>query len=297
MALIHRMKILLSVLQELGGQMPDARMQRLLFLYCAEYVKRDEYYEFIPLEGFPYSVQAEDDRQHLIRRKTLEKSGDWTLRPTDKRYATGLDFFEKIAVHDVKNNWQQKSDEELARHITERYPQFEKLQAATDEMAFYTIGYEGVTPEAYINALLDKEVRMLVDVRRNAYSQKYGFSKAELSAILQRVGIEYMHLPALGIESEKRQALNTGQDYEALFKEYEQITLACEQASLDRLQQLLEEKRRIAITCFEADPWHCHRSRVAKALKARGHFIHPIEHLHPCQHPVNPVVQNARKSL
>ncbi len=136
-----------------------------------------------------------------------------------------------------------------------------------------------------------------MDVRRNAYSQKYGFSKTELSTFLPRVGIEYLHIPELGIESEKRQNLVTDQDYETLFKEYEQTTLARGQTALGRLQQLLEQKRRIAITCFEADPFHCHRSRVANALKARENFSYPIEHLHPCKHPTNPTAQNARKFL
>lgn len=274
--------------------MPDARMQRLLFLYCDEFVKREEYYQFIPLQGFPYSVQAEEDRQHLIRKKILEKMDGWTLKPTDKRFAANLDFFEKIAIQDLKNGWLQKTDEELAQHISER---FSMPTAASDTITLYTIGYEGIAPEAYINALLHKGVRLLVDIRRNAYSQKYGFSKAELSAILPRVGVEYLHLPELGIESEKRQNLITDQDYEALFKEYEQTTLSRSQPALDRLQQLLEQKRRIAITCFEADPFHCHRSRVAKALKAREKFIYPIEHLQPCQHSAKTIAQNARKSL
>ena len=223
MALIHRTKILLSVLQELGGHLTDTRMQQLLFLYCKEFVKRDEYYEFIPLSGSPYSVQAEEDT------------------------------------------------------------------------IFYTIGYEGISPEAYINLLIQNGVQLLVDVRKNAFSQKYGFSKSELASILPRVGVEYLHMPELGIESEKRQRLVTDSDYEELFKEYDQTTIKRGQTKLDQLQRLLEEKQRIAITCFEADPYHCHRSRVAKALKAREQFTYKIEHLQSCKHS-NHLKQNERKS-
>jgi phage terminase Nu1 subunit (DNA packaging protein) len=298
MALIYRMKILLGVLQELGGQLEAARMQQMLFLYCAEHIKRDEYYGFIPLEGGPRSLQAEEDRRYLGHKKLLEPGEAWTLTPTDKRFAAALDIFEKIAIQDLKNAWAAKSDAEVAQHIAARHPDFAALAAVPEgEPVFYTIGYEGANPEAYINDLLKHGVRLLVDVRRNPVSKKYGFSKGELAAVLPRVGIEYLHLPELGIASEKRQNLESDRDYEALFTEYEQTTLAREQAALDRLERLLAEKRRIAITCFEALPHHCHRSRVASALKRRESFTAKIEHLQPCQHLANPRAQNARKYL
>lgn len=291
MALIHRTKILLSVLQELGGELNDARMQQLLFLYCKEFVKRDEYYEFIPLNGNPYSVQAVEDKGSLAHKKLLEKSSEWALKPTTKRFATDLDFFEKIAIQDLKNKCLLQSDEELAQHIAVNYP-FNFPDH--NDTAFFTIGYEGISPEAYINLLLQNGVRLLVDVRKNAFSQKYGFSKADLASILPRVGVEYLHMPELGIESEKRQSLNSDNDYEELFKEYDQTTIPKQQAALDKLQKLLEEKQRIAITCFEADPYHCHRSRVVKALKAREQFTYKVEHLESCNHSSH-LKKNERK--
>jgi uncharacterized protein (DUF488 family) len=286
MKLIHRTKILLSVLQELGGNLPDSRMQQLLFLYCKEYIKRGEYYEFIPRNGIPYSVQAQEDKQSLIHKKLLENSSDWTVKETSKRFAVDLDFFEKIAIQDLKIKWLSASDEELRQHITQNYPQFsgKNETSVDDEVIFYTIGYEGISPETYVNLLINNKVRMLVDVRKNAFSQKYGFSKAELASILPSVGIEYKHMPGLGIDSENRQELKSDKDYEALFKEYEATTLAIQQSKLAELQGLLEQKRRIAITCFEADPYHCHRSRVAKALKNQENFLYKIEHLKSCRH-------------
>lgn len=291
MTLIHRMKILLAVLQEIGGTASDARLQRLLFLYCKEFVKRDEYYEFIYLGGTPYSLQAKEDKAALVHKKVIEKTDDWVLKPTNKRFATELDFFEKIAIQDLKNKCLTQSDEELNLYIAEHYP--ESTPQISDEIIFYTIGYEGISPEAYINLLRQNGVKLLVDVRKNAFSQKYGFSKAELANILPRVGIEYLHMPELGIESEKRQNLTTDKDYEQLFKEYDQTTILKGQAKLEELQKLLEDKHRVAITCFEADPYHCHRSRVAKALKAREQFTYKIEHLESCKHPSHK--QSARK--
>ena len=67
---------------------------------------------------------------------------------------------------------------------------------------------------------------MLCDVRKNPLSRKYGFSKSTLSETLNKLGIEYTHLGALGIASEKRQYLNAQSDYDRLFDEYENTILA-----------------------------------------------------------------------
>ena len=289
MKIIKRIKILLSVLQEMGGELSDAAMQQLLFLYCHEFVKTTEFYEFIPLEGSPYSLQAKEDKKYLIKNKLLANSDDWMLAEGNKRFASELNFFEKIALQDLKNKFAQKTGEELTKYIAENYPYYSEksIISENDEIIFYTIGYEGLSLEAYINLLLKNQIRLLVDVRKNAFSQKYGFSKGELSGALGLVGVEYRHVPELGIISEKRQELVHDKDYEELFLEYEQTTLKNQTAKLAELQQWLEENRRIAITCFEAQPHQCHRSRVAKALKQLEGFNYKIENLELCKHLKN----------
>ena len=281
MALVRRTRILLSVLQELGGDLANRRMQNLLFLYCKENVKRDDYYEFIQFIEGPCSIQAEEDKAFLIRKKVLESSDRWVLASTSFRYAIDLDFFEKIAIQELKNKWTLKSDDDIEQFIAAHYP---ILRSGTSTPGLYTIGYEGLSPEAYINALLQRGIKLLVDVRKNAFSQKFGFSKSELTRILNRSGIEYRHIPELGIDSDKRHALVLQSDYDSLFKTYVRDTLPKQTESLDHLFNLVVEQQRVAITCFEADPDHCHRSHVAHALKSRADFPYRIEHLMPCNH-------------
>jgi uncharacterized protein (DUF488 family) len=62
----------------------------------------------------------------------------------------------------------------------------------------YTIGYEGQTVEAFLQRLLAQGVLALIDVRELPLSRKPGFSKNALASALQRHGIEYIHMPALG---------------------------------------------------------------------------------------------------
>ena len=133
---------------------------------------------------------------------------------------------------------------------------------------FSTIGYEGDSIEAYLNKLIENDIRLLVDVRKNPISRKYGFSKRTLSSLLGKMGIDYFHIPELGIQSSDRQELNTQSDYDKLFEKYEKTVLRDQQESLEKLFDLFTENRRIAITCYEKDPRQCHRSRVANAIES-----------------------------
>jgi uncharacterized protein (DUF488 family) len=61
-----------------------------------------------------------------------------------------------------------------------------------------TIGYEGADPAAFDAALEDADIQMVVDVRAIAISRRRGFSKTALSDRLNRRGLDYVHLRALG---------------------------------------------------------------------------------------------------
>lgn len=91
------------------------------------------------------------------------------------------------------------------------------------------------------------------------------------------MGITFMHIPELGIESNKRQNLNTSKDYEHLFKEYEQEILPKRNSRLIQLKELYDEYERVAITCFEKEHTSCHRHKISDHLHAT-HGV-PIEHI------------------
>ena len=95
---------------------------------------------------------------------------------------------------------------------------------------------------------------------------KYGFSKKQLKFIVENVGIKYVHLPELGIVSGKRKQLNSKEDYEILFKDYEENILPENKDTLEELYKIFLQNKRIALMCFEADHNYCHRSRTCNAL-------------------------------
>lgn len=277
------MKILMAVIQELGGNIAASDLYALLFLYCHEFIENNHYYNFIPQNEGPVSLQAEADKKVLIGKKCLENNANWIAIDGIERFAVPLDFFEKIAVQKLKNKWHGKNGEELQDYLKQNYPDYFNIpsqeSAVEQSTVFYTIGYEGLSPESYLNKLLDNNVKLLCDVRKNAFSQKYGFSKNELKESLAKVGVEYIHIPDLGIVSDERQSLNTDKDYRDLFEKYDRDVLPLQQNKLDLLTKLLKENKRIAITCFEAKVCHCHRGRITKALQNRPDFEYKIEHL------------------
>lgn len=113
--------------------------------------------------------------------------------------------------------------------------------------------------------MIVEEIRVLCDVRKNAYSQKYGFSKTPLERACVGVVIQYIHISALGIESNKRQNLQSLKDYDVLFDEYEKYILSNRTDELSFIDNLLKNSR-VALTCFEKPLKQCHRSRVANKL-------------------------------
>jgi uncharacterized protein (DUF488 family) len=133
--------------------------------------------------------------------------------------------------------------------------------------ALFTIGYEGDSVDGYLERLIRHGVKMLCDVRRNPLSRKTGFSKGQLESYCSKVGIEYRHLPELGIPGHRRQELNTMADYKALFAVYRKEDLPQARPAIQELGALLGQYGRIALTCFEKEHQCCHRHCVADEMK------------------------------
>ena len=139
----------------------------------------------------------------------------------------------------------------------------------------YTIGYEGISLEKYINKLIVRDIRVLCDVRKNAFSMKYGFSKNQLKNACDAVGIKYMQFSELGVESSKRKELINQEDYDDLFSDYCINTLTTENAksAMAKILVLLMKFERVALTCFEADINQCHRKHLASQIQLKNQLI------------------------
>ncbi len=132
-------------------------------------------------------------------------------------------------------------------------------------MHVWTIGYEGATQAAVIDALAAAGIRQLIDVRAVPLSRRPGFSKNVLAGGLAERGIGYVHLKALGTPPEGREAARRGRHAELATIYAGQLETPEALAAAARLRTLVVEAPS-ALLCFERDPATCHRSLLIDAV-------------------------------
>lgn len=218
------------------------------------------------VDNKPYCITIYEDKKLLVNKQILQDLSNWAPAPESYRFAKNLDMIEKLSLQKLKNDVEKNlvTDDVIAENYANY---FKPIDIKHDQTIFYTIGYEGLNLEQYLNRLLKHKVHCLCDVRRNPYSQKFGFTKAELMSALKIVGIEYIHIPDLGISSALRQDLKSDSDYYNLFKHYEVDILSHQAHNIKLLKNLLAKYKRISITCFEAKISQCHRSKIANLMR------------------------------
>lgn len=282
--LYYRRKILLALLEVLGGKLSAIQLQKYLFLFTR--AQMNKAFSFIPYKYGCFSFQANQDMTTLgTYGYVQENEKGYELLSMSSDYLAQLDMFDQQVMRSVYDAFSHMTQDELVTYIYVNYPFYainstiagrlltpEQMQKVVSQRRhkqgkqLFTIGYEGVALEDYIKRLIIEDVHVLCDVRKNAYSQKYGFNKSQLEKACEGVGIRYVHVPDLGIESDKRQDLRSQHDYDVLFAEYDRTVIPQNQQSLRYVYNLIMTDERVALTCFEKDPKQCHRSRVAKAL-------------------------------
>jgi ParB family chromosome partitioning protein len=131
---------------------------------------------------------------------------------------------------------------------------------------FYTIGFAKRTVDQFLELLRLKNVRTLVDVRKNPKSMfRPEFNRENLEKVLTAQGITYIHYPELGVPEEIREKLAETGDYNWFFNWYDNNVLPnLDEVDLETLAYP------IALMCVEFDPTRCHRHRIALALEKRG---------------------------
>lgn len=287
--LFDRQKSLLALVDTLGESVRGLDFQKLLFLYCNE-AGGASAYEFVPYRFGGFSFTSYADKRRLIERGLLvDEEHAWTLTPAGKTEAL-VTMPVRVRMRQFAQCYAGLRGDALVAEAYRRYPYYAirsemaegilagdaatlaaiaEARPTTGQAGLCTIGYEGRSLEGYLNCLIADGVTILCDVRRNAISRKYGFSKRTLSNACKGVGIRYEHLPDLGIASEKRQGIETQADYDALFEEYERMHLPKQSDALASIRAWAQEGARVALTCYERLPSQCHRHCVGEALEQK----------------------------
>lgn len=293
----YRRKIILSLLQVFDGELEKIQLQKLLFLFT-RFQKDKKTYDFVPYKFGCYSFQANADLSTLKKYGIVSETTKSWKKEDEVNYLTELTKEDKKTISDFRIIYANKTSDDLINLTYKRYPYFainstvakeylteedfknlDNYRSFEEDITLFTIGYQGITLEAYLNKLIKNNIKVLCDVRKNALSMKYGFSKSQLKNACNGVGIEYIHIPEVGIDSEQRQELKTQTDYDILFEEYKNLNLKKSINSQTEILNILKKNRRIALTCFEADICQCHRKHLSEAITNLKGFKYTLEHL------------------
>ena len=215
-----------------------------------------------------------------------DSDSEWILKP-DSAKSLALSEADETLLAGIEQRFSAMNTTQLIQYTYKHFPFYalnstilnRNLSASEIENVrnsikrdttptLFTIGYEGKSLEEFINILLKNNIPLLCDVRKNAYSMKYGFSKTTLMNACAHAGITYLHIPELGIDSSQRKSLETKEDYKLLFNNYKKTVLAETREKQKKLLQQIEKTGRAALMCFEADPAMCHRSHLSLSLLA-----------------------------
>jgi len=294
--MFYRRKVILGLIELLGGEVEKLRFQKLLFLYAMK--KCDPEYDFVPYKFGCYSYSAKADMNTMVKKGFLTETENKYGKKDTASYSQKLKVSDRHLLQEVVSDYGSMNSNALIKHTYLNFPfyairstiamdvlpgnLYERVEKATpkeEETTLFTIGYEGISLEKYLQKLVQNNVKLLVDVRKNPLSMKFGFSKTLLKRYCNSLGIEHLHIPEVGINSDKRQTLETQADYDRLFNDYRKNTLAKTRPHQQRILKLLQQHKRIALTCFEAEPCQCHRSHLAETLVLSKNFEIPLKHL------------------
>ena len=294
--MFYRRKIILALLQLFDGQLDKIRLQKLLFLFANKQAKAE--YDFIPYKFGCYSYSANADMTAMVTRGFLNEDEKSFEKKDNTDYLKQLKSADLKLLQEVKNHYGKMSANALMKHTYINFPFYaiksevaenilsqEELEKVTkakpkgNKTVLFTIGYEGISLEEYLVRLLKNDVKVLVDVRNNPLSMKYGFSKSQLKKYCASLGIDYVHIPEVGIQSDQRQELNTQSDYDKLFAVYRKNNLSKTATSQNEILKLLKQHKHIALTCFETNICQCHRKHLAEAIETLPYFNYEVKHI------------------
>ena len=159
-----------------------------------------------------------------------------------------------------------------------------------------TIGVYGFTAGAFLTALCEADVRLLIDVRqrRGVRGSEYAWANARrLQAALADAGLGYRHHKELApttelrhLQYEEDDRLGVGKRSRVeLARAYREryINEILDGVDLGPIVAEMPAEGVSALFCVERDPEACHRSLIAERIVAEHRL--PLRHLRPSEPP------------
>ncbi len=274
------------MLADAGGEATHLEVTKWAFLARHESSEMgSSFYQFLPYQYGPFSFGLFQEAAAMVRDGLIEEAPDdrWRLTPAGRAAGKLAPAAAASSARNVVRRFANQSGKSLIDYVYERHPWYtinSKIRRLaprpTAHPAVYTAGYEGLLIDGFLNGLLKAGIQRLIDVRNNPVSRRYGFHKSTLTRLCGKLGIDYVHLPQLGIRSGARQDLDRPGARAELFETYNAKTLTTESAAIDRVASMLADRPGVLV-CMEAEPCECHRSHLARPVAERSGL--EIKHL------------------
>ena len=292
----YRRKILLALLEAFENRLEKISLQKLLMLVSNQQEKPN--FHFVPYKLGCYSFQANADLYAMTKNNQVKEEGSHWIKTDAEKQLPNLKVKDHQAIIYIKMMYGKKNVDELIKFTYFKFPylainsiiakqmlstvEYQRVidaKPVSDKVMLFTIGFDGISLEEYLNKLILNNVRVLCDVRKDTQSMKFGFSKPELMNACDGVGIGYVHIPELGIEHENKQGLNSLTDFDKQFSFYLTDILPRTIPYQEGILANLKEKGSVALTCFETNSCHCHRKYLAEAIVALPNFDYQLKHI------------------
>jgi uncharacterized protein (DUF488 family) len=275
--MLWREKILLETLN-CAPNKKATKIQLLKWLFLLREEERigdlGVFYDFLPYKFGPFSFTVYNDLDRLQQLGLLGLD-DTTISFIEENVSTSdspISSFIQDKVCNIILKYGSIPPKEILAYVYKKYPWYAskseilehkpRRENHNSKKVIYSIGYEGLSIDAFLNKLMIKRIGNLVDVRNNPASRKFGFSSSYLKKRCADIEINYFHFPELGVPSAVR---HSSSDKKFIWSYYKQGVLSDEKEAIQKVSAICNESPTVLL-CFEEKPEDCHRHLLAKHL-------------------------------
>jgi uncharacterized protein (DUF488 family) len=283
----QRQQLLLEVLRLAGGRAPHVALMKWLFLLVHEsdWGRRNSPYDFVPYQYGPFSFVAYHDLRVLGDQGVLAEAEGEVRFATRARIT--LPSTARGAASAIMDRYGSMTVDDLLGHVYSAYPWYAVLSKRLDlapppparpvaPPKVYTVGYAGHSIDGLLDLLLRAGLAGVADVRDTPFSRCFGFSRGPLTGHLEKLGLDYLPFPELGVPAAERNGERPAASRRVLLETY-RARVETEQGSIVQALCDAVSSRPIALLCMESRANECHRSVLASVVAE--HTGLPVEHL------------------